>query len=304
MITGDSRKKVIPPTRSHVKAGFVVYSPDSGKRNIIILDEGELAAIDRSNGLKSTVFKMHPGDLIGVAALLEHEAFRYPIEATSDSTITVVTEECMESELKTLPLWMLAVIKSLSSKTRKLKEALHKTRCENTLKSLAEFCSHLEAKKDYALKDLAKEFQWITKIPKPTIQEEFKALARRKFLVLDNNGEETAVRIANPLLLQIFVDYLNATGKGGNWEPFSLDLNQKRLLVKLSAVDQSQEMDAPAWIAFFTAQGLKLDVAGWIRVQQFGWFKPSGDNAFAPNTDKIKYYLAALRYETNIRGVL
>ena len=69
MITGDSRQQVIPPTRSRVKAGFVVYSPDSGERNIIILDEGELAAIDRNNGIKTTVFKMHPGDLVGVAAI-------------------------------------------------------------------------------------------------------------------------------------------------------------------------------------------------------------------------------------------
>ncbi|MBR5692338.1 MAG: Crp/Fnr family transcriptional regulator [Fibrobacter sp.] len=304
MITGDSRQQVIPPTRSRVKAGFVVYSPDSGERNIIILDEGELAAIDRNNGIKTTVFKMHPGDLVGVAALLEHENFRYAIEATEDSTITVVTEECMESELKTLPVWMLAVIRSLSSKTRKLKDALHHTRCENTLKSLAEYCSHLEAKKKYPLKDLVHEFHWLTRIPSSVVNEEIKALARRKFLVQEGTGEDTTVYVVNTLLLQIFVDYQNATEHGVNWEPFTLSLAQKRLLVKISSVDQSTSMDAPAWIAFFKEAKLQIDVTEWIRMQQFGWFKPGRGNTFTPNTDKIKYYLAALRYETNIRGVL
>ena len=304
MITGDSHQQIIPPTRTHVKAGFVVYSPVTHSRNIIILDEGELAAVERNNGIKSTVFKMHPGDLIGVASLLEHEDFRYAIEATQDSTITVVTEECMESELKTLPVWMLAVIKSLSSKTRKLKEALHHTRCQNTLKSLAEYCSHLQAKVEYPLEDFLREYQWITKISKATVLEDIKALARRKFLVLTEGGEATTLRIVNPLLLQIYVDYQNAIEKNASWAPFTLSLNQKRLLVYLSSIDQNEKKDAPDWIATFMAQKFKADVSEWIHMLQLGWFKAINENAFAPNTDKIKYFLAALRYETNIRGVL
>jgi hypothetical protein len=52
------------------------------------------------------------------------------------------------------------------------------------------------------------------------------------------------------------------------------------------------------------AQKFKADVSEWIHMLQLGWFKAINENAFAPNTDKIKYFLAALRYETNIRGVL
>lgn len=304
MITGDSHQKVIPPTRSHVKAGFVVFSPDSKKRNIVILDKGELAAVERLGGIKNTIFKMHPGDLVGVAALLEREPFKYTIEATEDSTITVVTEECMESELKTLPVWLLAVIKSLSSKTRKFKEALYKPRCENTLKSLAEYCSHLNEKKPYSIGELVREFHWLTKIPEPAILEDLKALGRRKFIVVHGTGGKTEVQISSALLLRLFADYQKAQDQNVAWPPFQLSLLQKKLLVKISTIDHTQKKDAPGWIAFFEGEGLKIDVGEWIKILHLGWFAPQNDNLFTPSTDKVKYFLAALRFETNIKGVL
>ena len=85
---------------------------------------------------------MRPGDLVGVAALLEREPFKYELSASKDSKITLVTEECMESELKRLPLWLLALIRNLSAKTHLLKRAAIETRVRNSLKSLAEYLSH------------------------------------------------------------------------------------------------------------------------------------------------------------------
>lgn len=304
MITGDSHQQIIPPTRSHVKAGFVVFSPDTDKRKIIILNNGELTAVDRSDGLKKTVFKMQPGDLVGVAALLEREPFQYTIEATQDSDITEVSEECMESELKTLPVWLLAVIKGLSSKTHKLKEALRTTRCENTLKSLAEYCSHLEIKVNHSVKDVIREFHWQTKIPETVILEDLKSLARRRFISISESNGNTELRIPSPLLLRIFVDYQSAVEKGGTWQPFQLSTLQKKALIKLSAVEQDQKKDAPAWISFFESHGLKIDVSEWIHMLHLGWFNVQNENNFSPNTDKIKYYLASLRFENNIKGVL
>lgn len=296
--------QVIPPARFRVKAGFVVFSPDSPRRNIIILDEGELVAVDKSNGFKKTIFTMTPGDLVGVAALLENEPFRYTIEAVRDSIITVVNEECMESELKTLPIWLLAVIKSLSAKTRRLKEAVHRTRCTNTLKSLAEFCSHQQARKFFDINDIVREFHWQTKIPENAILEDFKSLARRKLIEKKQEGDKTMVRILSPLLMQIFVDYQTSTERNVPWEPFQLSITLKRLLIKISSIDQSTKKDAPAWIAFFKEQKLSIAVSDWINANKIGWFSEEGNNLFSLNTDKIKYYLAALHYEQNIRGVL
>ena len=100
-MNGNSRQQVIPPARLNVKAGFVVYSHNDQERKIIILDKGELAAVDNTESPRKVMFTMQPGDLVGVAALLEREPFRYDLEATEDSEITVVSEDCMESELNT-----------------------------------------------------------------------------------------------------------------------------------------------------------------------------------------------------------
>lgn len=304
MITGDSRQQVIPPTRSRVKAGFVVYSPDSGERNIIILDEGELAAIDRNNGIKTTVFKMHPGDLVGVAALLEHENFRYAIEATEDSTITVVTEECMESELKTLPVWMLAVIRSLSSKTRKLKDALHHTRCENTLKSLAEYCAHLDSNIKYPLEEFIREFNWLTRIPAATVKSDIKALLRRSFIGLAKDGEDLYVQVHNATLMQIYSDYLQAQDDGALWAPLRLNLAQKRILVHLTTLDEHVQMEAPEWIAYLNRKGLTIDVSQWITLEDLGCFATGEESKYHIDQAKVEYYLTAIRYDSNLRGAV
>lgn len=304
MITGDSRQQIVPPTRIRVKAGFVVYSPDSDKRNIVILDEGELAAVNRSGSSPKKVFTMHPGDLVGVASLLEHEPFQYNIEATQDSTITLITEECMESELKTLPVWLLAVIRNLSNKTRKLKEATHKSRSANTLKSLAEFCSHLNPKEYYPTDEILQEFRWQTKIPETVAMEDLKSLCRRKFVRFKTEDEIAKVSVLSPFVLQVFVDYLKSVEKNIPWTPFQLSMDQKKMLVKISGLDQTTESDAPTWLKFFSEQGLKVSISDWICAQNFGWFSEISENLFTLDTDKIKYYLAALHFENNIKGVL
>ena len=65
-MNGNSRQQVIPPARLSVKAGFVVYSHNDQERKIIILDKGELAAVDNSQSPRKIMFTMHPGDLVGV----------------------------------------------------------------------------------------------------------------------------------------------------------------------------------------------------------------------------------------------
>ena len=175
-MNGNSRQQVIPPTHSSVKAGFVVYSHDDQERKIIILDKGELAAVDNSLTPRKVHFTMQPGDLVGVAALLEREPFRYDLEATRDSEITVVGEDCMESELKSIPLWLLAVIRELSARNRQRKEAGRHSRAANSLVSLSEFCRHLKKGEPYPLESLVQEFCWQTKASAPEVKEDLKAL--------------------------------------------------------------------------------------------------------------------------------
>lgn len=265
------------------------------------MEEGELTAreIDPPH---STVFTMHPGDLVGVAALLEREPFKYELVASKDSFIIVVGEECMESELKRLPLWLLALIRSLSSKTHLLKKAAVATRVQNTLKSLAEYLSRKPQKKEFNLAELIREYCWLTKVSTACAQEDFKSLFRRHLVKLSPKAGRIFCSIPDTQLMSILVDYLDSS-ESASYEPYKLTVAQKRILVLLSTVEDSLVQSDPAWIAFMQQTVKGLDVPQWIHLLKLGWFCKQGDNYFV-HKERVKYFLKALRYESNIRGVL
>lgn len=301
---GNSRQQVIPPTRSRVKAGFVVYSPESDTRELIILDEGELIAVDKSGGNRDIKFKMHPGDIVGVAALFEREPLRYTIEASEDSVITVLSEECLESELKNIPVWLLAILRSLSVRTRELKQGAKRTPVENSLKSLAEYCAHLNSNIKYPLEEFIREFNWLTRIPAATVKGDIKALLRRNFIGLTKDGEDLYLQVHNATLMQIYSDYLQAQDDGALWAPLRLNLAQKRILVHLTTLDEHVQMEAPEWIAYLNRKGLAIDVSQWITLEDLGCFATGEENKYHIDQAKVEYYLTAIRYDSNLRGAV
>ena len=303
-MNGNSRQQVIPPTHSRVKAGFVVYSPDSGDRELIILDEGELVAVDKRGSNREIKFRMQPGDIVGVASLFEREPLRYTIEAAQDSSVTILSEESLESELKNIPVWLLALLKNLAVKTRQLKASAHSTPVENTLMSLAEYCAHLESGHKYGFEDLIREFNWLTRIPAATIKGDIKALARRNFIGISKDGDSLYLQVHNATLMQIYSDYLFAQDEGIAWEPLRLSLPQKRILVHLTTLDETVEMEAPEWISLLNERELPIDVAQWITLQDLGCFKEGLSNKFHIDLKKIEYFLTALRYDSNLRGAV
>ena len=309
MITGDSRQpvrqQVIPPTHQSVKAGFVVYSPGSEERNIVILEDGELVARETTPPY-STVFTMRPGDLVGVAALLEREPFKYELSAAKDSKITLVGEDCMESELKRLPLWLLALIRSISAKTHQLKRSAIETRVQNTLLSLAEYLSHKSEKTDFNLAELIREFSFLTKIPTITVEEDLKSLLRRHLIKLSEKNKRIFCRTIDAELLHIFTDYLRNNDNGESFIPYKLTLELKQILVYLSTEDETLSQNGPEWIQFIKQKFPNAAVTQWINLLKLEWFNAEKNNPdiFHINKAKVLYFLKALRYETNIRGVL
>lgn len=308
MNTGNSnqpsRQQIIPPTRQSVKAGFIVYSPKSEERSIVILEDGELTARETTPP-HSTVFTMRPGDLVGVASMLEREPFKYQLSASQDSTITVVNEECMESELKRLPLWLLALIRNLSAKTHQLKRSTVSPRVENTLKSLAEYMSRKTSKEEYNLAELIREYSFLTKVSTSVAQEDMKSLLRRHLIKLSQKNNRIFCTIIDPQLLHIFVDYLD-TPCGSTYAPYKLTLEQKKILVLLSTMTAEQSKTGPDWISFIQKTMPYADVSLWIHLLKLEWFSatPNKTDHFVVNESKVNYFLKALRYETNIRGVL
>ncbi len=301
MITGNSQPRLIPPTQLRVKAGFVVSSPQDEDKKIILLNEGELLALDPKANNK-VVFRILPGNLVGVGALLEREPVRYIFQATVDSTITIINDECMESELKSLPVWLLAVIRAISSKTRRINESIRSTKTDNPLASLASFCKYQSKDEILQSQTLLQEFAWLTKTPIPTATEALKTLIRRKMLVPQGDG--TALTVPEPQLLGIFSDFLKSQDQDLPWHPFKLSLQQKKVLVWLSTLEADTAKDGSAWINLFKEHNLEISVADWLQMQQFEWFTEQENHLFALNIDKVNYYLLALQNEPNIKGTV
>ena len=301
MITGNSQPRLIPPTRLRVKAGFVVSSPEDEDKKIILLNEGELVALDPKANNK-VVFKIYPGNLVGVGALLEREPVRYIFQATTDSTITIINDECMESELKALPVWLLAAIKSISAKTRRINESIRAAKTENPLESLASFCKFYSKDEILQKQLLLQEFSWLTKTPFPAANEALKTLIRRKMLIQQANG--STLIVPDPRLLKIFADYLKTQEFELPWLPFKLTLQQKRCLVWLSTLEPDTTIDGSAWMNLFKEHNLEVGVTDWLQMQQFEWFNEKENHLFAINIDKVNYYLLALQYESNLKGTV
>ena len=301
MVTGNSQKRLIPPTQLRVKAGFVVSNPQDEDKKIILLNEGELVALDPKANNK-IAFRIRPGNLVGVGALLEREPIRYIFQAAVDSTITVINDECMESELKSLPVWLLAAIKAISAKTRKINESIHDAKTDNPLASLASFCKFYNPKELLQKQMLLQEFAWLTKTPLPTANEALKALIRRKMVIPQGDG--ATLTIPDKQLLEIFSDYLKAQKNDTPWYPFKLTILQKRYLVWLSTLEPDTTKDGSAWINLFKEHHLEITVSDWLQMQQFEWFYEKENLLFTLNTNKINYYLTALRYESNIKGTV
>ena len=100
--------KTIPPIRKNVPAGFSVFKAGENPEVFLYLESGELAALVKSNGKDKELFKIQPGELIGLPSLLEKQAFAYDIVATRDSSYLEIDEECLASTLKSTPVWLVA----------------------------------------------------------------------------------------------------------------------------------------------------------------------------------------------------
>ena len=100
------------------------------------------------------------------------------------------------------------------------------------------------------------------------------------------------------------VDYQKAKDLDKPWGPFCLTLQQKRILVLLSTLENGTSKDATDWISFFKERNLPINVADWLQIQQFEWFTEKGNHLLSLDLKKINYYETALKYAQNIKGTV
>lgn len=303
MNMADSRQQLVPPTQMRVKAGFVVYAPDSEERCIVILNDGEIEAREKDSPHK-IVFTMHPGDLVGVASLLEREPFKYQLVASRDSDVTLITEECMESELKRLPLWLLATIRSFGSRTRDLKQASQKSSITNELLGLAEFLSHKPSKTEIPIQDLLLEFTFLSRLKAIDIIQAFKGLARRHFIEISQQDGKDFCRIPDTRLLETYVDFQAARSKDVPFPPYTLSTTQRKLINLLAKKSGSTPREGASWVKFLSENIPNATLSDWLILKNIGCFVDCGNGSFAIDINTLAKTYLALLFETNIKGVL
>jgi hypothetical protein len=159
---------------------------------------------------------------------------------------------------------------------------------------------------NFNLTELIREFRFLTKIPAATIQEDVKAIFRRHLIKLSQKDERIYCRVVDSELMRIFADYQQSIDSGKDFIPYKLIILQKRLLIFLAPLEMTEPKTSPEWISFIQERFKDVEVSQWINLLKLEWLrKVDGDNdRYEMDKKTIRYFLKALRYETNIRGVL
>lgn len=295
-------QKVIPPVQMCVKAGFLVFKPGESPRQLIIVDDGKLIAYELIDGEKHIAFEMNPGDLIGVAALLEKEEVRYQIEAAVDSKITIIDEECMESQLIKTPVWLVALMKSLSLRTRELKKLKKQMGSLNTLQSLTLFL-YYKNQKELPLLDTIREYCFQTRCAIKTAYADLKRLQRKDIIYLKGDNEES-ILIREPLLLSILTDCFLCKQTQSPYYPFHLSSLEKEGLIFLSKYSSSESLESSTWLQILQKQNPLFSASEWIRFQEYQIFVKDPENKYFIHQKKIQEIRLALENEKSIKKII
>lgn len=300
--------KQIPPLRENVPAGFSVFKAKENPETFLYLEKGELAALVVANGKESELFKVHPGEVVGVQTLLEKQPLPYTLKATEDSSFLKIDEECLASALKNIPVWLLASIRNISQQIKLLLKSDHSISPNGTAKALAAFLlqkteillaeNRSALFNDYHL--LLKECSWITRIPLKILKEELISFERRR-LVLIHDKE---LGIQNPKLLLILIEYLSSLESGKAYPPFHFNLVEKRAVHCLSRVPEGTSLTAPEWLTYLQNNDKFATVAEVILLEKLGLLIKNDLGLLSISEDNIHKFLLCFEFETEIKGAL
>src|SRR5574344_930322 len=123
---GNPTEKIIPPVTRTVKAGSLVFKQGETAHEMCLVEEGELVAVTGDGLGGKELFRLGKGSLVGVAAVLDNEPNKHDIKAVVDSRLAIIGGAAIASLLKTAPIWFLAALKTLTSRTRLLREGFSK----------------------------------------------------------------------------------------------------------------------------------------------------------------------------------
>lgn len=298
-------KKRIPPVQKCVQAGFVVYSPETPIKQLLIVEEGCLGAFQCESRSHKAVFELRKGDMIGVASLLEKEAIPWKIIALEESKYCVVNEESMESQLSFVPVWLVALIKSLSMRTRELKSLKKKTPAPHLLHSLTLYLFH-QKQEALELDRVLKEFSFLTRATATVTLQALRYLENKGFLKLKKQSESQSTHIVfpEPLITAVLLDFWDAKQSKNHFFPFQLSDTELSCLESFLKSPVDFPMESAGYLQWLQDLTPSISVKEWIHFQSLGLFFQKEDGTFQADFYKIEKALLAIRHAPSLRKII
>jgi len=302
LTSGNPNPQEIPLVRIHAPAGCLVFKQGDSATKMVYVEDGELNAFDKGKLL----YKMPKGSLVGVSAVMDHSKFKHDISASINSTLAIIDESALAAIFKKAPNWLLAIINSISKRTRSLKQSLEEPIFADPLQSLSKFLMlHYEGEPLEAEKVL-KEFLWQTRASKDSVQNAVRELVRRNILKLfpDQSGKQNAlISIEKPQILEILVDYLRCQHQNKIYPPLELSQRERACLEFLALEDSILIHNSGEWIKYLQIATPEASIVEIIKFQELGIFKHLQEtNKLHLEKKILENFLLAIHNERSLTG--
>jgi len=302
---GNPINKFIPPTPRCVPAGSLVFKQGDEAREMFLIEEGELLAFDNKGNEERELFRMGKGSLVGVTSIFEHEPKPHSVKALTEVKLSVVDEACMASLLKVTPIWLLTIIKTIISRTRVAKQHTQVPLFSDPLESLSRFLFLRYGGKPLEMVEIVREYSWQTRVSEESIRGALRSLVRRNMinLVAGENGPDSRIIIEQPMLLDLFVNYLICEKTKRKYPPFQLTPREKSCLEFLNLEKAVLTKEGNDWLKYLQVANPEASVAEIIKFQELGiLYRDRDPGRLKLQRIKLEHFLLAIHNEASIKG--
>ena len=306
MNPGNPTEKIIPPVTRTVKAGSLVFKQGETAHEMCLVEEGELVAVTGDGLHEKELFRLGKGSLVGVAAVLDNEPNKHDIKAVVDSRLTIIGGAAIASLLKTAPIWFLAALKTLTSRTRLLREGFSKPLFTDCLQSFARFLSLRYKGTPLSQKELLREYCWQTRASEDDARAVLRTLVRRNMIkIFTEKGEDNpGIVIDQPELLVLLTEYISCTGSDKKFPPFELSQRECSFLEFLSLEEHQFTRDMNGWAQYLQVADPSASQEDVSRLYKMGIFRHDKEgNGLRLQGTALRHFLLAIHNETSISGL-
>lgn len=271
-----------------------------------LVEEGELVAVTGDGLGGKELFRLGKGSLVGVAAVLDNEPNKHDIKAVVDSRLAIIGGAAIASLLKTAPIWFLAALKTLTSRTRLLREGFSKPLFADCLQSFARFLSLRYKGTPLSQKELLREYCWQTRASEDDVRAVLRTLVRRNMIKISTEkGEDNpGIVIDQPELLVLLTEYISCTGSGKKFPPFELSQRERSFLEFLSLEEHQFTRDMNGWTQYLQVADPTASQEDIFRLYRMGIFRHDKEgNGLRLQGTALHHFLLAVHNETSISGL-